>query len=58
MSYKFTSYQAITRYLASALDLATTSCFLFFQDIRLSPINTQYLEVERLSSGELARFAS
>ena len=41
--------KSIARYSALALDLATTSCFLLFQDIRLPPINTQYLEVERLS---------
>ena len=46
--------KAIARYLASALDLATTSCFLLFQEIRLPPIKTQYPEVERLSVGDPA----
>ncbi|KAJ9683175.1 hypothetical protein PVL29_002267 [Vitis rotundifolia] len=50
--------KAIARYSASALDLATTSCFLLFQDIRLPPIKTQYPEVERLSVGEPAQSAS
>ena len=49
--------RAIARYSASALDLATTSCFLLFQDIRLPPIKTQYPEVERLSVGEPAQSA-
>ena len=44
--------KAIARYLASALDLATTSCFLLFQDIKLPQMNTQYPDVERLSVGE------
>ena len=46
--------KAMARYSASALDLATTSCFLLFQDIKLPPMNTQYPDVERLSVGELA----
>ena len=49
--------RAIARYSASALDLATTSCFLLFHDIRLPPIKTQYPEVERLSVGESAQSA-
>ena len=40
--------KAIARYSASALDLATISCFSLFQDIKLPPMNTQYLDVERL----------
>ena len=47
--------KAIARNLASTLDLTTTSCFLLFQDIRLPPINLQYLEVECLSAGEPAQ---
>ena len=50
--------KAIARYLASELDLTTTSCFLLFQDIKLPPMNTQYLDVERLSVGEPAQSAS
>ena len=50
--------KAITQYLASALGLATTSCLLLFQDIRLPQIKTQYPEVERLSVGESAQSAS
>ena len=50
--------RAIARYSASVLDLTTTSCFLLFQDIRLPLIKTQYPEVERLSVGEPAQFAS
>src|SRR5579862_5093367 len=50
--------RVIARYSASALDLATTSCFLLFQDIRLPPIKTQYPEVERLSVGEPTQSAS
>ena len=46
--------KAMARYSASALDLATTSCFLLFQDIKLPLMNTQYPDVERLSVGELA----
>ena len=48
----------MARYSASALDLATTSCFLLFQDIRFPPIKTQYPEVDRLSEGEPAQSAS
>ena len=50
--------KTIARYLASTLDVATTSCFLLFQDIKLPPMNTQYLDVEHLSVGELAQFAA
>ena len=45
--------KAITWYSVSALDLATTYCFLLFQDIKLSPMNTQYPDIKRLSMGEL-----
>ena len=40
--------EAIALYSASALDLATTFCFLLFQEIKLSPIETQYSEVDIL----------
>ena len=46
--------KVIARYSASALDLAITSCFLLFQDIKLPPMNKQYPDVERLSMGEPA----
>ena len=46
--------KAISRYSALALELATTCRFLLFQDIKLSPMNTQYLYIERLSMGEPA----
>ena len=49
--------KVIARYSTLALDLATTSCFLLFQDIKLPPIKTQYPEVERLSEGEPAQSA-
>ena len=49
--------KVIARYSALALDLATTSCFLLFQDIKLPPIKTQYPKVEHLSEGEPAQFA-
>ena len=45
-------------FTASALDLATTSYFLFFQDNKLPPMNTQYPDIERLSVGEYAQSAS
>ena len=44
--------KAIARYLASALDLDPTSYFLLFHDIKLPPMNTQYLDVESLYLGE------
>ena len=50
--------KVIARYSASTLDLATTSCFLLFQDIKLPPIKTQFPKVERLSEGEPAQSAS
>ncbi|BAT75172.1 hypothetical protein VIGAN_01299200, partial [Vigna angularis var. angularis] len=48
----------IDRYSASALDLATTLCFLLFQDIRFPPSRTQYPVVDLLSIGEPAQSAS
>ena len=50
--------KVIARYPASVLDLATTSCFLLFRDIKLPSMNTQYQDVERLSVGESAQSAS
>ena len=50
--------QAIARYTALALDMATTSCFLLFQDIKLPSMTTQYPDVERLSVGEPAQSTS
>ena len=50
--------KVIARYSALALDLATTSYFLFFQDIKLPPMNTQYPDVERLSVSKPAQSAS
>jgi len=44
-------------YSASALNLATCY-FLLFQDIKLPPIETQYLKVDLLSNGDLAQSAS
>jgi len=38
--------EAIVLYYAFALDLATTLCFLLFQEIKLSPMETQYAKVE------------
>ena len=46
--------KVIVRYSVSALDLATTSCFVLFEDIKLPSMNTQYHDVERLFMGELA----
>ena len=46
-------WKAMTLYSASVLDLATTFCFLLFQDTRFPPTSTQYLEVNHLSIGEL-----
>jgi len=45
--------KAMALYLALALDLATT-CFLLFQDIKLSPIEIQYPEVDLLSDRDPA----
>ena len=50
--------KAMALYSASALDLATTCCFLLFQDIKLPPIETQYPEVDLLSDGDPAQSAS
>jgi len=47
--------EAITLYFATELNLATTFCFLLFQEIKLSPIKTQYPEVELLSDGDHAQ---
>lgn len=50
--------KAIARYSTSLLDLATTFCFLLFQDMMFPPTITQYPEVGRLSLGEPAQSAS
>ncbi|CAL5082640.1 unnamed protein product [Urochloa decumbens] len=49
---------AIALYSASAVDRATTSCFLLLHDTRLPPTKTQYPEVDLLSSILLAQSAS
>ena len=46
--------KAIARYSVSTLNLATTSYFLLFEDIKLPSMNTRYPDVEHLSVGELA----
>jgi len=48
----------MTLYSTLTLDLATTCCFLLFQDIKLPPIETQYSEVDLLSDGDPAQSAS
>jgi len=50
--------EAMTLYSASALDLATTLCFLLFQEIKLPPMETQYPDVDPLSEGDPAQSAS
>jgi len=47
--------EAITLYSASALDLATTCCFLLFQEIKLSPKRTQDAKVYLLSGKDHAQ---
>jgi hypothetical protein len=49
---------AIALYSASALDLATTACFLLFQVTAFPPTNMQKPVVDFLSSGLLTRSAS
>jgi len=49
--------ETITLYSASVLDLATT-CFLLFYKIKLSPIKTQYLEVDLLAGKDFVQSAS
>jgi len=44
--------KAIALYYASTLDLATTLCFLLFQEIKLPPMETQYPNVDLLSEGD------
>jgi len=46
--------EAIVLYSASALDLATTRCFLLFHEIKLPPMETQYPDVDLLSEGDPA----
>jgi len=50
--------ETITLYYASPLDLTTTFCFLLFQEIKLSPIQTQYPKVDLLSKGEFVQSTS
>jgi len=50
--------EAITLYYVSALDLATTLCFLLFQEIKLSPMETQYPEVDLLSDRDTTQSTS
>lgn len=50
--------EAIARYSASVEDRETTFCFLFFQEIRESPIKIQKLVVDFRSVGSLAQLAS
>lgn len=45
-------------YLASALDLTTTVCFLLLQVIKFPPRKVQYLVVDFLSDGDPAQSAS
>src|SRR3954470_14157604 len=49
---------AMALYSASAVDRATTSCFLLRQDTGFPPTNIQYPEVDLLSSTQLAQSAS
>ena len=55
-----TSQHAIVMalYSASAVDLATTDCFLVFQEMGESPSNTQYPEVDLRVVGQLAQSLS
>jgi len=50
--------EAIALYSASTLDLTTTLCFLLFHEIKLPPMETQYLDVDLLSEGDPAESAS
>ena len=50
--------KAMALYSALALDLATTFCFLLFQETKFPPINTQYPDVDRLSLGKPTQSAS
>ena len=45
-------------YSTLAVDLATTCCFLLFEDIKLPSIETQYPEVDLLFDGDPAQSAS
>ena len=50
--------EIVALYSAFALDLATTLCFLLFQEIKLPPMETQYPDVDLLSEADLAQSAS
>jgi len=50
--------EAMTLYSAFGLDFATTFCFLLFQEIKLPPMETQYLDVGLLSEGDPTQSAS
>jgi len=52
MNSQVTNVIVIVMYYASALDLATTFCFLLFQDIKLPQTRTRYPKVEHLSLGD------
>jgi hypothetical protein len=49
---------AMALYSASAVDRDTTDCFLLRHDTKFPPTNTQYHDVERLSSRQLAQSVS
>ena len=49
---------ATALYSLSAIDLATTDCFLLFQETRFPPTNMQYPDVDFLSSAQLAQSES
>ena len=53
-----TTVDAMERYTASALDLATIDCFLALQDIQLPPRKVQNHVVERQLVGQPAQSAS
>jgi len=50
--------EVITLYSVFTLNLVITFCFLLFQEIKLSPMETQYPEVDLLSKGDLAQSTS
>src|SRR5436190_23406457 len=49
---------AMAMYSASAVDRATTSCFLLRQDTEFPPTNMQYPDVDLLLSTQLVQSAS
>jgi len=50
--------EVIALYYAFELDLATTLCFLLFQEIKLPPMETQYSNVRLLSDEDPTQSAS